>query len=90
MPKIILALLATVLFSGLALAQVTPAPVPAPEPNWAWKIVLKNFLNHTQLVRPELYPDRSTCELAKQGMGYAEIEVLGLHGVCVFVPSTFN
>lgn len=81
MMKLVLALLTIVLLPDMALAQ---------NPTFTWKMVLKNFANHTQLVRPEQYPDRSTCELARAGMGYDQIRVLGLHCECVYVPTTFG
>jgi hypothetical protein len=86
MTKLFLAL-AFILASGLAQAQT---PAPAQPAVFVWKIVLKNVFNHIQAVRPEQYPDRESCELARVGMGEADIQVLGYHGECVYVPTTFG
>ncbi len=59
-------------------------------PSFTWKIVMKNFFNKIESVRPEMYPSRPMCEAARYGMGLADINVLGQHGECVFVPTTFG
>ena len=81
------------LVAFLALAAnstVHAADVIVTSPAFTWKIALKTFLNHVQAVRPENYVDRSTCELAMQGMSLTDLHLFGLHGECVYVPITYS
>ena len=87
MSKLIFAL-AFVMAASFAQAQSPPVQPPAPV--FTWKIVLKNLLNHIERVRPEQYPDYGTCEAARHGMGEADLHIFGVHGDCVYVPSTYN
>ena len=75
-----------VAFLALAANSVAHADVA---PAFTWKIALKNFLNHVEAVRPENYPDRNTCELARNGMSLDDIHLFGLHGECVYVPVSY-
>jgi hypothetical protein len=82
--------LALALLPGVALAQTTAPAVQPAAPVFTWKIVLKNLLNHIERVRPEQYPDYGTCEAARHGMGEADLHIFGVHGDCVYVPTTYN
>ncbi len=78
------------LVAFLALAANSTVHAADAGPQFTWKIALKTFLNHVQAVRPENYPDRSTCELALTGMSLDDLHLFGLHGECVYVPVTYS
>ena len=86
--KVVLIALALVLLGGSSLQAQQPVP-PAPGPakvTYGWKIVLFNFLNQRRGVLPGTYPDKDSCQLALDGLGYSNIDVLGNHGKCSLIP----
>jgi hypothetical protein len=48
-----------------------------------WVIVLLNFFHQSQGVLPGNYPTLNDCKLAIVQQGYADINILGVHGECM-------